>query len=287
MTPARRFSGYAFVAPYLILFCLFVLFPLASGLRLSLTDNELVSPAPEQFVGLANYHEALGDQYFWRAFFVTVKLVVLTVPLIVLCALFLATALAGVAARRQGLYRAIVYLPGMLTVSVVGVLWRWIYAPDYGILDAVAGTRFPKIPWLGHPVWALIAITLMTVWWTVGGTTIILLAGLQSQPEQFLEAAQLDGANAWQRFCRVRVPLLKPVLLFTVVMNTIGSFQIFGQTFIVTKGGPEYATRTLVQYIYETAFNNYRMGYAASMSWLLFLAIAVFSVIQFRLAREQ
>ena len=277
-------KGYGFVLPYLVLFGMFVVWPLLSGFRMSVTDEELVSPARPAMVGMANYKEALGDPEFRQAFMVTLKLVLFTVPPTILAALFMATLLAGMSGRRQGAFRAAIYLPGMLTVSVVGIVWRWIFAPDYGVLDTASGVR---VPWLGHPGWALVAITVMTVWWTAGGPTIILLAGLKAQPPQYEEAAQLDGASPWQRFSRVRVPLLRPVLLFTIVMSTIGSFQIFGQTFIVTKGGPEHATRTLVQYIYEAAFNNYRMGYAAAMSWILFGAIALLSVAQFRLARER
>jgi multiple sugar transport system permease protein len=131
------------------------------------------------------------------------------------------------------------------------------------------------------------AIVLMTLWWTLGGPMLVLLAAIQNIPAAYHEAAAIDGVTPLQGFFKITLPLLKPVLLFAMVMNVIGSFQVFGQVYMITRGGPELSTRTLVQYIYETAFNNYRMGYAAAISWLLFLLIGAFSVIQFRLMREK
>jgi multiple sugar transport system permease protein len=130
------------------------------------------------------------------------------------------------------------------------------------------------------------SIAIMTLWWTVGGPSILLLAGLQQIPEQYYEAGALDGAVGWRRFWYLTLPLVRPVLLFVIVMNVIGAFQVFGQTFMITRGGPELSTRVLMQYVYETSFNNYHMGYGAAMSWLLFGIIAVVSYFQFRIMRE-
>jgi multiple sugar transport system permease protein len=131
------------------------------------------------------------------------------------------------------------------------------------------------------------SIVLMTVWWTLGGPMVVLLAGLHQIPRQYHEAAAIDGAVGWRRLVHVTLPLLRPVLLFVLVLNIIGAFQVFGQTFMITGGGPDLSTRTMVQFIYETAFNSYRMGYAAALSWLLFLVVAAFSFLQFRLMRER
>jgi multiple sugar transport system permease protein len=131
------------------------------------------------------------------------------------------------------------------------------------------------------------SIVLMTLWWTVGGSMLVLLAGLQQIPESYYEAAAIDGAGRWAQFRHITLPLLRPVLLFVVLTGLIGAFQVFGQTFMVTRGGPELSTRVMVQYIYETAFNHYRMGYGAAMSWLLFLIIALVAAFQFRLGRSQ
>jgi len=256
-----RFSGYLFVAPYLVLFAGFVVLPLFFGLGLSFCRWEMLSPLGPRFAGLSNYREALGDANFWRAMRATGLFVVMAVPLTIVLALSVALGLVSLR-RRQGLYRAAVFLPGMITVSVAGLLWRWFYSRE--------------------PLFAMPSVVLMTLWWTVGGPSIILLAGLKQIPDTYYEAAAIDGATPWQRFRHITLPLLRPVLLFVVVMNVIGSFQVFGQTFVMTRGGPVFATRVLVQYIYETAFNFYRMGYGAAMSWLLFLVIAVFAFLQFR-----
>jgi multiple sugar transport system permease protein len=170
----------------------------------------------------------------------------------------------------------------------VGLLWRWFYNTEFGIFNAYLNKFFGiKISWLSDVNWAMPAIVIMTLWWTLGGPMLVLLSAIQNIPTSYNEAAAIDGATGFQTFWRITLPLLRPVLLFSMVMNVIGSFQVFGQVFMITRGGPELSTRTLVQYIYDTAFNNYRMGYAAALSWLLFLVIAVFSVIQFRLMREK
>jgi len=280
-------SGYLFLAPYLALFAVFLVLPLLSGLGLSLFQWELVSPAPARFVGLANYSEALHDKYFWKALAATFRFVVLQVPLSVALALSTALALHALPKGRQAPYRAACFLPAMISISVAGILWRWFYNNEFGLLNAWLAHFGMKAPWISDPRWAMKSLVLMSVWWGFGGPVVVFLAGLHEIPRQFLEAAAIDGANAWQRFRHVTLPLLRPVFLFVVVLNTIGGFQMFGQAFMITRGGPEFSTRVLVQYIYQTAFTNYRMGYGAAMSWLLFLVIAVFSFGQFRLLQEK
>ncbi len=283
----HRWSGYLFALPFLALFGTFVVFPLVYGLVLSLFRWELLSPAPPRFTGGANYGEALADPYMWRAVLATVKFVVMAVPLTVGVALLVAVGLQAVKHRRQAMYRAAYFLPTVLTISVAGILWRWFYNSEFGLFNAALAPVGLKVPWITDSSWAMPSIVLMTLWWTLGGPMVVLLAGLQNIPPQYHEAAAIDGATGWQRFRCVTLPLLRPVLLFVMVLNIIGAFQVFGQVYMITRGGPELSTRTLVQYIYETAFNNYRMGYAAALSWLLFVVIAVFSFLQFRLMKER
>jgi multiple sugar transport system permease protein len=285
--PLQRWSGYLFALPYLGLFAAFVVLPLLYGLGLSFYRWELLSPAPPQFVGAANYHEAFEDAYFWKALGATLRFVVMVIPLTVGLALAIAVGLNALPRSRQTVYRAAYFLPTILTISVAGLLWRWFYNSEFGLFNAYLAPLGLKIPWITDTRWAMKSIVLMTLWWTVGGPMVVFLAGLQNIPAHYHEAAALDGATGWQSFLHVTLPLLRPVLLFVAVLNIIGAFQVFGQTFMITRGGPELSTRSLVQYIYETAFNNYRMGYAAALSWLLFLVIAVFSFAQFRLMREQ
>ena len=281
-------SGWLFAAPHLILFVAFMLGPLLFGLGLSLFRWDILTTRPAQFVGSANYQEAFKDEYVTKALWATVRFVLMAVPSTLILALLLAVGLAQVAEKRRALWRALCYLPHLLTVSVVGLLWRWFYNTEFGLFNAYLTKFFGiKIAWLSDVNWAMPAIVIMTLWWTLGGPMLVLLAAIQNIPTSYNEAAAIDGATSSQIFWRVTLPLLRPVLLFSMIMNVIGSFQVFGQVFMITRGGPELSTRTLVQYIYDTAFNNYRMGYAAAISWLLFLVIAVFSVIQFRLMREK
>ncbi len=283
----NHWSGWLFAAPHLILFLVFVVGPLLFGLGLSFFRWDLLSTRPAGFVGTENYREALGDEYVYKALGATVKFVVLAVPATLFLALLLAVGLSGVIEKRRGFWRSLIYLPHLLTVSVVGLLWRWFYNTEFGLFNAYLAPFGLKIPWLSDVAYAMPAIVLMTLWWTLGGPMLIFLAALQNVPAAYHEAASLDGASGPQTFFRITLPILRPVLLFSMVMNIVGAFQVFGQVYMITRGGPELSTRTLVQYIYDTAFNNYRMGYASAISWLLFLVIAIFSAFQFRLMKER
>jgi multiple sugar transport system permease protein len=284
----KRYHGYLFLLPYLALFGLFLIVPLVYGLGLSLFRWEILSRVPPAFVGIGNFREALTSDNFWKALWASARFVLMATPLTVGLALLIAVGLHSVGPKRQALYRAAYFVPTMVTISVAGILWRWFFNSEFGVFNAALhALGLPRAPWLTDTGWAMPSIVIMTLWWTVGGPMVVLLAGLQNIGPQYLEAASLDGATAWQRFRFVVLPLLRPVLFFVIVMNVIGAFQVFGQTFMITRGGPELSTRSLVQYIYETAFNNYRMGFAASMSWLLFLVIVLISGVQARLIRER
>lgn len=281
---SRALTGYLFLSPYLILFLVFLIFPLVFGLWLSFMKYEMISPQPPRFVGLGNYAEAFHDPYFWKALGVTTIFVVISVPITIVLALAFAAGLERIPDRRQNLYRLAIFLPTMLTITVVGILWRWFYEADFGLFNSILHFR---LPWLEKPSWAMASIILMTLWWTIGAPVIILQAGLRQIPDAFYEAASLDGAVGLRRFLSITLPLLRPVLLFVSVTSVIGAFQIFGQTFLVTGGGPELSTRVMMQYIYEKGFNDYRLGYGAAMSWLLFIVIVGVSLLQFRIFKEE
>ncbi|MDQ1255895.1 MAG: multiple sugar transport system permease protein, partial [Candidatus Hydrogenedentes bacterium] len=244
----RRLSGYLFVLPYLVLFGSFLVLPLVYGLCLSLFRWEMLSPAPPKFIGLGNYAEALRDPYFWKALGATARFCVMSVPLTIVCALLASMGINAVRGRRQSVYRAAYFLPLLIGISVAGILWRWFYNSQFGLFNACLADFGIQISWLGDTRWAMKSIVLMTLWWTVGGPAVVLLAGLQQIPAQYYEAAAIDGANRRQQFLHVTLPQLRPVLLFVAIMNVIGSFQVFGQAFMVTRGGPEFSTRVLVQY---------------------------------------
>lgn len=283
----KKWTGYLFLAPYLILFFSFLILPLLYGLGLSGVRWEMLSPAPARWIGFGNYVEALHDPYFWKALWATVRFVALCVPFSMGLALLISVGLNAIPFKIQSFFRAAYFLPTIISISVAGILWRWFYNSEFGLFNALLEPLGLKFPWISDVQWAMPSIVLMTLWWTVGGPIVIMLAGLQNIPDHYYEAASIDGATSWHQFRHVTLPLLRPVLLFCTIMSVIGAFQVFGQTFIITRGGPEFSTRVLMQYIYDTAFNNYRMGYGAAMSWLLFIIIAFFSLIQFRVMRER
>lgn len=285
----RKAAGdYAFAAPYLILFVVFTAGPLVFGLVMGFFRWELASPLPPEFVGLQNFRELLQDRFFFAAVRATLVFTVLILPASLLVSLTMAAALASLPGR-TGLYRAAIYLPTMVNVAVAGILWRWFFSTEFGFINALlARVGLAPVAWLTDASMAMPSVVIMTLWWTVGGPTIILLAGIQGIPSTYYEAAVIDGAGAWKRFRHITLPLLKPVLTFVMVMNVISSFQVFGQTYILTPtGGPGLRTLTLVQYIYQTSFENYRLGYGAAMSGILLLIIGGATYLQVRLLNRQ
>ena len=279
-------TNYLFLAPYLILFIGFLVIPLVYGFWLSFMRWELISPAPAKFLGLANYIEAFDDEYFTKSAWATARFVVMAVPLNLIFALGIACGINQLGERTQSFFRAVYFLPTLISIAVAGILWRWFYNGEFGFFNAMLAHIGVRVDWISDPDVAMKSIVFMTLWWTLGGAVVILMAGLKQVPLHYYEAASLDGANAWHQFWNITLPLIRPILLFITVMSIIGSFQVFGQTFVITEGGPERTTLTLVQYIYETAFLNYRMGYGSALSWLLFVVIALFSVVMFRVMKE-
>lgn len=281
----REACAYLFLVPFAGSFFGFIILPFFVALVLAFVKLDLTSREPASFVGLKNFREALSDQYFWKALWATFYFVVMAVPATVVLATALAVGMHSMTNRRgRHTVRAMLFVPGMLNVAVAAILWQWFYNGEFGLFNHyLEQWGIGRVPWLSSRGMAMPSVMIMTLWWTVGGGAILLLAALQQIPEELWEAAALDGAGPWQRLWRVSLPLIRPVMLFVTILTTIGSFQIFGQPFLMTRGGPELATRGVVQYIYETAFNNYRLGYGAAMSWLLFMIIAVFSLIQVRL----
>ena len=277
-------TAYGFLAPGLLLFGAFRVYPLLEGLWLSFTNARLGRSA-SAWVGLANYARLLDDTRFhtslWNTAFYTAAstLPILTVPLAL-------AVLLNRGALRTAL-RSAFFFPFTLSVVTVGLTWLWLLDPVVGPFNYyLRALGLPARSWLADPSTAMWAIIATTVWWVTGYYLVIYLAGLQDIPRELYEAAALDGAGAWRSFWAVTLPLLRPVLLFVFVTHIIGSFQIFGQVFVLTQGGPGDATRTVVQHLYETAFQNFfHFGSASAMAWVLFAVIAAFSVLQFRLLR--
>ncbi len=270
-----------FLMPFLIVYALFMLYPIAKGFMISLSEWSIgMKPV---FVGFKNYIIMFQDPYFWEAIWNTVFFVLISTPALIIVGLCLALI---VNSKLKGtiFLRSAFFLPYVLSISVMASIWMFILQPHTGLLNAILHNLGLKqeVFWLDDANLAWFSILIATVWWTVGFNMILFLAGLQEIPEDYYEAAQLDGANTWRQFISITLPSLKGVLLLTVVLQTIASFKLFGQPYLMTQGGPGTATRTLVQYIYEKAFYEQQMGIASSMSYVLFFITILFAFIQFK-----
>ncbi len=277
----QQLTGYLFLAPYALSFLVFLVLPIIVALVLSVMQFDLTATEQIKFVGTQNFTDAWNDEYVKQAMVATARYVLLFVPSLLVLALALAVGLNALK-RGRNLFRGMIFLPGIFTIAVTAILWQFFYNLEFGffnwVIKQVGGTA---VPWLSEKSLAMPSIVLMSLWWLSGGTAVILLASLQQIPTMYHEAAALDGAGAWKTFSKITLPLIKPVMLFTVLTNTIGAFQMFPQASLLTQGGPELSTRGTVQYIYEIAFQQYRLGYAAAISWMLTAVIMVFGIIQF------
>jgi multiple sugar transport system permease protein len=274
-------AAWGFLTPSLIGFFVFVAGPVVAGLVLSFTQYDLLS-AP-RFVGLGNYATLLfHDPLIWQSLGATLYYAVLTVPGNILLALGIALAL------NQGLrgtvaYRALYFLPVVTSTIAAALTFKWLCDPDEGLLNwllSLIGLTGPN--WLADPRWAMPSVAMIGIWKGLGYTMVILLAGLQGVPHHLYEAAMIDGASAWKRFVHITLPLLSPSLFFVLVINVIGCFQVFDQVFVLTQGGPDNSTLVFNYYLYENAFQFFKMGYASAMAYFLFLLIFVITLIQVR-----
>jgi multiple sugar transport system permease protein len=270
--------GYLFVAPVVVGLTILSAGPILASLAISLSDWDLLT-APG-FVGLDNFARLVEDRRFASALRNTVFYVVASVPIGMVIALGLAVALNRAIAGIS-LIRTMYFLPLVTSAIAVGLVWAWIYSPANGLLNQLLG--LPPQKWISDPFWAMPAIVAMSVWQGLAASTIIFLAGMQAIPEALYDAAEVDGAGARQRFRYVTLPLLTPSLFFTGILNLIGSFQVFDQIFVLARPGqPTTATVTLVYFIYENGFRNFKMGYASAASWVLFLIVATLTILYFR-----
>ena len=289
MPPQKRLSAalgpYLYLLPTLAGMLLLSAGAIAGAFMVSFTRWDLVS-APE-WAGLANYRLMLESPLFWEVFGNTFYFVALAVPFSVGGSLFLAL-LVNQRLRGMTFFRTVYFMPVVASMVAVALVWSWIFNPEYGLLnDLLArwfGVRGPE--WLADPRWAMPALVIVTVWKGLGYNMLLFLAGLQNIPQELYDAALTDGARAWSRFKHVTLPMLSPTMFFVVVISLINGFQVFEQTFILTRGGPANATRTLSYFIYENAFQFFQMGYAAAMAVVLFLLLFGITLIQLRLQKR-
>lgn len=240
---------------------------------------------PPQFVGLGNFERMLSDPLVGTSLFNTAYYTFIGVPLQLLVAFVLAVML-NQQIRGIGIYRTVYYLPSITPAVAFAVVWVQILNPEFGVLNEVLSWfGIEPINWLFDPAWAKPAFIIMTLWLT-GFQMLIFLAGLQGVPKELHEAAEIDGANMWRRFLNVTIPIISPIIFFNLIIGIIGSFQVFSSAFIMTDGRPQNSTLFVVLYLYRNAFELFKMGYAASLAWLLFLIIMVFTAIQFFFANR-
>jgi ABC-type sugar transport system permease subunit len=283
----RAMTGWLFAAPILIYFAIFVFGPILASLVMMFTEWNGFGPLSQiEFVGLTNVRGLFQDEKFLGAFRNTFIYAVVVVTSGIVFGLALAMVLNGVT-RFVGFVRSIYYLPVMLPMTAMALLWGLIYQQRYGFLNQLLlSFGLDRVPWLINPQLALYSIAFMVIWKGVGWYMVIFLAGLKAIPEEFYEAARVDGANGWHQFWGITLPLLKPTLLFVLVVAVIGSLQVFSPVFIMTRGGPANATNVVVYWVYVTAFEFMRFGYATAQAVFLFSVILVITLIQLRLFRE-
>lgn len=279
LSQRRILNGYIFISPFILGFILWFLIPALVAAYLTFHRWNLISPP--QFVGLANIERLFMDPLLPQSLKATFLYTVLSVPLGLVLSFFLAL-LINTKVRGIALFRTIYYLPSIVPAVANALLWAWMFNTEFGLINVVVrGLGGSKIAWLQEPSWAIPAFVLLSLW-GVGGSMIIFLAGLQGIPEIYYEAAEIDGAGRMEKMLYVTLPLMSPIIFFNLVIGFINSFQVFVIGYLVTNGGPQNSTLFLVLYIYRTAFQSQNMGYAATLSWLLFFILLALSFVVFR-----
>jgi len=279
MTSARDWRGLLFVAPFLILYAIILIFPLLRGVWLSLNQVDLFGAG--HFIGIANYVRLARDPVFATSLMNTFEVTLMIVPPLTIIALLLAIALNR-AGKGAALIRGVFFSSAVLSVTIVTLIWRFMLAPDAGLLGYLAkavGTAPP--PFLSDAQLVLPALAITTIWWSVGFPMLLFLAGLQQIPEDMYEAAALDNASRWTTFWRITVPSLRRTLVLVVMLQTAAQLQLFGQSQLLTAGGPSGASRTAVLFLFETAFGQWQLGYTSAAAEVLFVIILAVTITQY------
>ena len=284
MSTHEAIWGYIFLSPWILGMIFFTGGPIIASLILAFCRWDLITP-PE-LVGLDNFIKIMSDPKFWKSLYNTFYYTIFAVPLGIIGSIIVAL-LMNQKWRSVRLLRTIYYLPSVTAGVASAIIWMWLFNPDFGLINYFLGKLGIKGPlWLASEEWSKPALIIMSLW-GVGGNMIIYLAGLQGVPSQLYEAAEIDGANLFQKFINVTLPMLTPVIFFNLIMSIVWSFQIFTQVYVMTQGqgGPADSTLVLVLYIYQKAFKFHQMGYASALSWILFIIILIATLIQFKFSK--
>ena len=288
LTPKQREAliGYLFILPTFIGFAVFILWPIIDATRISFMDFSIIGDS--EYIGLENYAKILTDMRLRTSYLNTIVFTVFAVSFNAGIGLVLAVLLnRRLPTLMRNLYRSVFFFPVLIAHTYIAVIWRFLYQQDTGVINYYLGLLgIDAIPWLSSAAWAMPAIIIMDVWKNTGFAMLVFLAGLQSIPSTYYEAAQLDGANERQIFFKITIPLLSPTIFFILVIFMIGALQVFDSIIVLTAGGPGDATRSVVLYIYEQAFQKFDMGYAAAVSMTLFAIILILTSLQFYISQR-
>jgi len=282
------FTSFLFVLPYFIMFFSFLLIPLLYGIYISFHDWDLLSEE-HPFVGFKNYIQIFNfDSYtsdiFFSGLWNTVQFVIYSVPLLVVIGLALALLVNSLPNRVKGIFRTVYFIPYAISVSVIAVIWLWMLDTNSGLLNAVLlKLGFQPIPWLTNTSYAWVSLVVATIWWTIGFNMIIFINALNEVPEELYEASAIDGAGAWQKFVHITLPSIRPVLIFVIITSTIASFNIYGQPYLMTRGGPGDSTKVLLMGIVDQAFEQRQLGSASAMAIVMSLLMIIISIVQYKL----
>ncbi|MCL6604397.1 MAG: sugar ABC transporter permease [Paenibacillus sp.] len=291
-TRISRLTSFLFILPYLAAFCMFLLFPIIYGVVISLQDFELLSKE-HPFVGLRNYTSIFTpgtyeNSIFFGGLWTTIQFVIFSVPLLIFVGLAMAMLVNALPGRVRNWFRTFYFLPYALSASVMAVIWLMMFDTNAGFLNSLLfKIGISSIPWLTATPWVWIALVMTTLWWTIGFNMIIFVNALNEVPEDYYEAASIDGANVWSKFVFITLPSIRPVMLFVMITSTIASFNIYAQPFLLTRGGPGDTTRVLLMNVLDQAFVRKDVGSASAMAILMALFIMVISVVQFRLTHRK
>ena len=276
----RAARGLLFVSPWLLGFLLWTVYPILASLYYSFTEYDVLNEP--RFVGLANYVNLFTtDDLFHLVLGNTVFFVVVGVPAVLVVSFLLAN-LLNREMRFRPLFRTAFFVPSIVPAVASAMVWLWMYNPNYGLIDNILATvHVPAVPWLSSLNLAKVSLVIINVW-ASGGALLIFLGALQDVPRTLYDAALVDGANRWQRFWNVTVPMSGPAILFVAITNMIGTFQYFTLPWLLTQGGPDNATNLYSVYLYQNAFQFFKMGYASALAWVLFIIIVAFTILIFR-----
>lgn len=273
-------AGYAFLAPFMTFFSIFFLRAVVKAVEFSLYDWRLLRPT-KPYIGFDNYVALWNDEIWWTSLSNTLEFTAMTVAGTTILALAAALAVTK-PIRGQGFFRVLLYMPSLFSVGAVGLIWVWLLSSQFGVINyGLSAFGISPINWLGDPDLVIPALSLTTIWWNFGFPMLIFIAGLQGIPEQLYEAARIDGGNGRQIFLNITIPLLRPTILFVTVTGVIAHFQVYGQVYIMTGGGPGRSSYSAIYYLYQTAWVAFRMGYGAAIAVAIALIMAVITAVQF------